>query len=205
MQERVIDCIAEHASTLARAGDSRLVQLFSDAQCEEGMFHAIEQEADMTRAEADKLATMPPEEAMRELQLLANGDPKWQSVDPVQAVAAMRQLADLERECAKALGASDAEYREWLTRLRDAQKTNPFAEMVLPAFFERAVDRTQAMTVRSAMVAAGLAVMQNGTGALQSHPDPATGQPFVYTQTADGFQLQSGKQFNGQPLTLSFK
>jgi hypothetical protein len=55
------------------------------------------------------------------------------------------------------------------------------------------------------MVVAGFAVMQNGTEALQSHPDPVTGQPFVYTETADGFELQSGYQFKGAPLKLSFK
>ena len=70
---------------------------------------------------------------------------------------------------------------------------------------EKAVIRTQAMTVTSAMAAAGLAVMQSGPDALQSHPDPSTGQPFAYTQTADGFELQSSFQFQEKPVKLSFR
>jgi hypothetical protein len=204
IQSRVIDAVTEHASMLAGVGDSRLVQLFNDAHYEEGLYRAIEQEADMGSAEADKLATMPPEEVTRELKGLAGNDSESQSVDTVQVIAAMRQVADLEREYTKALGSSDAEYREWLARLESIRKTNPMAQMFLPVI-EQTVDRTQATTVRSAMVVAGFAVMQNGTEALQSHPDPVTGQPFVYTETADGFELQSGYQFKGAPLKLSFK
>jgi hypothetical protein len=206
IQGLVIDVVTAHASILAGAGDTRLVQLFSDAQHEDGLFRAIEQEADWNRASADKLAAMPPEEAMRTLKTLVGDDSDLQSMDPQQVIAAIRQVADLEREYTKVLGTSDAEYHEWLAQLEAARKTNPFVERFLPAI-EKVADRTQAVTVRSAMVVAGLAVMQNGTEALQSHPDPATGQPFVYTKTADGFQLQSNSsyQWSGQPLTLSFK
>ena len=55
------------------------------------------------------------------------------------------------------------------------------------------------------MAAAGLAVIQDGPDALSSHPDPSTGQPFTYTQTDDGFALESTFQLNGKSLKLSFK
>jgi hypothetical protein len=55
------------------------------------------------------------------------------------------------------------------------------------------------------MAAAGLAVMQDGPDALASYPDPATGQPFTYTQTDDGFVLESGFQLKGKTAQLSFK
>jgi hypothetical protein len=55
------------------------------------------------------------------------------------------------------------------------------------------------------MVVAALAVAQDGPSELQSHLDPSTGQPFVYTETADGFDLQSGFQTNGVPLKMQFK
>ena len=61
------------------------------------------------------------------------------------------------------------------------------------------------MTVRSAMAAAGLAVMQDGPDTLQSHLDPSTGKPFVYKQTPDGYDLESSFQFKGKSLKLSFK
>jgi hypothetical protein len=200
----VIDTVTAHASILAGADNSRLVQLLSDAQHEEGLYRAIEEEANLMSAEADKLAAMPPEQPMREPNGEAGGDSGSHSMDLVQVIAAMRQAADLEREYTKVLGASDAEYREWLARLEAARKTNQFIDNALPVI-EKAADQTQAVTVKSAMITAGLAVMQSGPDALQSHLDPFTGQPFVYTKTDGGFQLQSSYQFKGAPLTLSFK
>jgi hypothetical protein len=55
------------------------------------------------------------------------------------------------------------------------------------------------------MAVAGLAVMQDGTDALPSHPDPTTGQPFTYKQTSDGFELESSFQVAEKSLKLSFK
>ena len=55
------------------------------------------------------------------------------------------------------------------------------------------------------MATAGLAVLQDGPAALQTNPDPSTGQPFAYTQTADGFELQSSFQLSGKPVKLLFK
>ena len=48
IQGAVIDSVAEHASILLSAGDTRLVELFNDANYDEGLRRAIEQEADMT-------------------------------------------------------------------------------------------------------------------------------------------------------------
>jgi hypothetical protein len=91
-----------------------------------------------------------------------------------------------------------------MNNLDAIRKTNPYIDALFsPA--EGAVIRTQAMTVRSAMAAAGLAVTQDGPDALQSHPDPTTGQPFAYKQTPDGFALESSFQFAQKPLSLSFK
>jgi len=54
-------------------------------------------------------------------------------------------------------------------------------------------------------VVAGLAVAENGTEALAAHPDPASGKPFVYTKTDDGFELQSSFVFNDEPYKIRFK
>ena len=207
IQGMVIDSVAEHASRLAGAGDTRLVELFSDANYDEGLRHAIEQETDIAACEADRLATEPPEKVahvLEELGSFADGTPRFQSLEPAEAIADLRQAIELQRQFAKAQALPEADYREWLASLEAIRKTNPFADLLLSPM-EIEVNRTKAMTVRSAMAAAGLAVMQNGTDALQSHPDPATGQPFAYTQTADGFELESGFQFQEKPVKLSFK
>ncbi len=204
IQGLAIDFITELADTLAGTGDTRLTQLFDDTHYDESLSRAIGVDADMLDREADKWAVMPPEELARELKQLGDDNTAFQSMEPAHVVAEMRQATELERELANALLLSEAEYRDALARVLAAEKTNPFAEMFL-SNEDRLVDKTQAMTVRSAMTAAGLTVMQSGPGVLQSHLDPTTGRPFTYTQTTEGFELQSNYQVNGQPLKLQFK
>ena len=144
---------------------------------------------------------------MFELGQLVGSD-EWplliQLLGPLRAIADLRQASELQREYSQARELPEAEYRAWLTSLQAAETTNPFVEYFVTNLAP-AVDKTQAMTVRSAMAAAGLAVMQSGPDALQSHSDPTTGQPFTYTPTSDGFELQSGYQFKGEPVKLRFK
>ena len=206
IQGLVIDAVTGQASTLAKAREARLDQLFTDARSEEGLYRAIKQEAGKLSASANQLAATPRAELMRELKELAHENSGLESIDPDQAIGQIGQAADLAKQHAQMLGASDAEYREWLASVQAARKTNPLAELFLSPL-DQVTELTRAFMVRSAMAAAGLAVICDGTGALQSHVDPATGQPFVYTETADGFDLQSNSscQINGKPLKLSFK
>jgi hypothetical protein len=205
IQGMVIDSTTEHASMLVSAGDTRLVELFHDTNYDEGLRRAFEQEADMVTREADRLATMPPEEAMRELiRICDDSNPQIQSMGLGQAIADLRQVEELQRQYAQALELTEAEYRNWLTSLDEAGKTNPFVAVFVTSL-GGAVDKTQAITVRSAMAVAGLAVIQDGPDALQLHPDPTTGQPFAYTQTANGFALESSSPFLGKSMKLTFK
>ena len=196
----VIDSLAANASVLAIANDPRLAELFNESNYNQGLRHAIEQEADIQDREIDRLAALPPEEAVR--RLMSQGE-----ISPTglaQYFAMVRQAAELQRQYAQTLELPEAEYRAWLADQTAVRKTNPFVDSLLSAF-ENAVAKTQAMTVRNAMAAAGLAVMRDGPDALQSHPDPTTGQPFVYKKTADGFELESNFQVLDKSLKLSFK
>jgi hypothetical protein len=207
IQGLVVHSVAENASLLASADDTRLVELLSDANYDEGLRRAFEQEADSTAREADKAASLPPEEAIVELEKFFGpyaSDSELGRMDPVQMIACLRQAADLQRQYAQALEMPDAEYQAWLASLQAASNTNPIVGMEVSSL-RPAVDKTQAMTVNSAMAVAGLAVTQDGTDALQLHPDPTTGQPFAYQQTADGFELESSFQVAGKSLKLSFK
>jgi hypothetical protein len=207
IQGMVIESATAHASVLVGAGDTRLVEQLIDRNYDEGLGRAFEQDADTLTREADRLAALPPEEVKHQLEALESftSDPsRFQSLEPAQVIADIRQAADLRRQYAQALDLPEAEYRAWLTTLDEAGKVNPFVE-VLVTPFGKAVDKTQTMTVMSAMAVAGLAVMQDGPDALQSHPDPSTGQPFAYARTADGFELQSSFQFLEKPMKLTFK
>ena len=121
----------------------------------------------------------------------------------IDIVAAGRQVSDLEREYAQVLGATDAEYHAFLDKVHAAEATNPLLKMVWPAT-EAIEDKTRAMIVQRAMTVAGLAVAQEGPGALAGYADPATGQPFQYQATPTGFELQSAYQQKGKPMALTF-
>ena len=209
IQSTVMDSVAEHASVLLRSGDTRLADLFQGLllgdNYNEGLRNAFEQEAEVHAREADRLAALPPEEAMHELTQIVDGfNPPIQLPEAAQALADFRQAAELQGQYAQAVGLPDAEYRAWQSSVEEAGKTNPFIDSLVTGF-GRTVDKTQAMTVKTAMAEAGLAVLQDGPGALQTNPDPSTGQPFTYTQTADGFELQSSFQLSGKPVKLLFK
>ena len=126
-------------------------------------------------------------------------------MDDKQLVECIRQIHKWQVEYLKALQLPEPKYQEWLARLHEAEKTNPLLESFI-AGSASAVAKTQYATIRNAMVAAGLAVVREGEDALRTHPDPSTGEPFIYTQTADGFELQSGYQStNGPTLKMQFK
>ena len=202
IQQTVIDFATMQASTLA--GDSRLVQLLNGFNYDEELRRVIDQDAGMSDRTAAAIATMSPEEIKQMVDAFQSSGVQLPPMEPTQMSAYIRQKADLQRQYAQTLALPEADYHEWLTSLDAIRKTNPFAEQFL-SNIEVILTKTQAMAVYSAMAAAGLVVMQGGPGALQSHLDPSTGRPFTYTQTADGFDLESSFQFRGKSLTLSFK
>jgi hypothetical protein len=105
-----------------------------------------------------------------------------QSLEPEKAIAQMREAASLYREFLGAVQLSEDEYLGWLTSVRKTMDENLFGFSP-----ESYVEIRQRTLVRASMLAAGLAVVREGVGALESYRDLATGQLFTYTQTADEF------------------
>lgn len=201
IQWLALDFTAQHASTLVGGGDTRLFRLFEDSSFDEQLSRALANEADFSKSQMEKLAATTPDEARRALSEMPA---QAQSIDPNQVIPYLRQAKELQLEYVRALQLPEAEYRECLTRLHAAEKTNPLVGIFVSAY-ESVVDKTRAMTVRTAMVTAGLAVTRDGQEALQSHVDPSTGQPFAYVETDEGFELQSSYEVNGSPIKLQFK
>jgi hypothetical protein len=56
---------------------------------------------------------------------------------------------------------------------------------------------------RRALLHAAVAVQRDGAKELPRVPDPSNGQPFSYTQSANGFALESALKENGKPISLS--
>jgi len=56
---------------------------------------------------------------------------------------------------------------------------------------------------RRALLHAAVAVQRGGAKELSRYPDPSNGRPFSYTQSANGFVLESSLKENGKPISLS--
>jgi hypothetical protein len=156
---------------------------------------------------AAKLASLPAAEADKKLTAFTSrmGGETAVNVDPPDAITWFKQTADSIRELARVLTSSSAEdYEAWLQSSTELQESNPMARILLPSY-DSYLDKMQRAAIKRQMMVTALAVVREGADALQSHPDPTTGQSFIYTETADGFELQSGYQTNGIPLKMQFK
>ena len=202
IQGLVMDYLCANAPALPPDAALRMVRLFEDGQYEESVYRGFETEAEIVDRLASRLASVPPNQLDKEIQAMFEmGLPE---MDPTQVAAALREVAAMERAYVQTLNGTEAQYQAWLEKISAAEQTNPFLRLLLPAH-EAVVDKTRAVIVRRAMMAAGLALLQDGPNALLNHPDPASGRPFVYRLTSQGFELESVHPWKGQPVTMSFR
>jgi hypothetical protein len=220
--------IAENAWKFSNSDTTRLIRALNDPQYEEDLYRAIEQEADLNSSQrkgnqlppdffiGDTLTLNSPQRKGDQLPSGVNpelihagpeGQPMVAVENPLPSGVTpemIRQTADFVREFATVLAQPDAQYQQWLSRVQAAQESNPYLKEILPTM-QNVVDKARAGVVTRTMTLAGLAVLQSGQESLLSYPDPSTGQPFQYQETADGFQLQSVYQIKGQPVTMTFR
>jgi hypothetical protein len=199
--------VASNLSSLHGVDGQRLAAAITDPVYTQTPSRAMNQEANMVARLGDWLASLSPEEFETNLAGFGlEGMVPAPKITSAAAQDALHQIAALEREMARVLAAgSESEYQTLLRNADELQQSNPLGKLFLPAVFGPFLDKVQRAAITREMLITALAVVQTGTDALQSHPDPATSQPFIYTETADGFELQSGYQTNGIPLKMQFK
>jgi hypothetical protein len=206
LQNMASSYIAQNVGLFAGTDSQRLVAAFRDPAYEETPSRVEEQEADVANRLAAKLTAMSEVELKKELSKLESFTPPNASeLDQAATLVALKQIADSDRELAKALASSsEDEYKAWLQHLTELKTSNPLANAFLGGD-EVFVDKVRQAEVNREMIVAGLAVAENGPEALSTHPDSSSGQPFVYTETPDGFELRSTYQMSGKPMTMQFK
>jgi hypothetical protein len=186
------------------ADGQRLARVLNDSIYEQALSRSMDEEAGMHEHEAASLAALPAAEFEKEISSLESD---WgRKIEQATIVSAMQQIADFYRALGKALASgSEAEYERLQETSAELERSDPIARIFLSAW-DRIVDKAQRAAITREMVIAALTIVEAGTDTLPSHPDHATGKPFVYTETADGFELQSGYQLtNGVPLKMQFK
>jgi hypothetical protein len=132
----------------------------------------------------------------------AEGDAQKQLIQDPVSQPKIEQARQAEMEFPKMLQATDAEFELWMDGIKNASADNPFL-MVMDVF--RSVrNRLREATIERTMLGAGIDVMQNGPAQVGAFMEPGSQTPFIYRQTADGFELQSRAQFKGKPIILHF-
>ena len=199
--------VETHLDSFQKAAGQRLLVAFSDAFYEEEPSVAMEQTAGVSDRLVAKLASLPADEfdnQISEYHSLYSSEP-LPKMDRTAVLTSLQQVADTEHDLARVLGSGSwDEYQNWAQRQIELENSNPLVKEFLGAY-DNFVNRVQREAVTREMMVAALAVAQDGPTALQSYPDPSTGQPFDYTETADGFELQSTYKTNGVPLKMQFK
>jgi hypothetical protein len=184
--------LAQNAGGITAASESDLAYIISTAAAEQSFRDGVNGEAAMLQAMLDEYFN-PATRAQAE-PYLANS----------KAVSDMQWLERTEQELAGTLQQPETQFQQWLTQKQAEAASKPVAAPVITLLGNvRHIEQMSA--VDNAMFAAGMAVEQNNQGQYQSIADPATGQPFTYTQTANGFQLGSALlQRPGKPMSMSF-
>jgi hypothetical protein len=199
IESRVMDYLATRASALPGDVAARLGQLFEDGKYEESFFRALESEANLTSQLGGQYVAQ-----IDKAQQQRQGDDQISSMAREQGVAMVRQAAEWEREYVQALSLPDVQYQAWLDKLHTAQQANPLLSALWPSL-DNVLEKTRITVIKRTMISAGLAVIQDELDALQNHLDPASGKPFVYEATGDGFQLESTCKSNDKPVVMSFQ
>jgi len=126
------------------------------------------------------------------------------NLSPAQVVSQFQWIEQTEEELGGTLQEPDAEFQQWWAAKQAEAASMPLAASALQAIATSRA-RAQSVVVQNLMVQAGLALEQGGQAQFQAITDPTTGQPFTYTQTANGFTITSSfKSSNGKPVTLDF-
>jgi hypothetical protein len=204
MQHLVMSSIAPNLSSFGDFDRQRLAAALGNPAYDEAPHLAMEQELDMLENFATKLTS--PAELEKVLTEVYDG----RSIPEVNRDAALMwatQLTEFERDAVVALASPWSKESEALQRRYEELEAHGHGtgiQWLLPDY-DLLLRMTRLTALERAMVVAALSVVQGGSAALQNYPDPATGNPFTYTETSDGFELQSVYEANGRPVHLKFK
>lgn len=136
-------------------------------------------------------APLVPEDAAADLNYI---------LDPAAAMQSVRDAFKTNEALAQVLSEPPAQFQQWINQVYAG---SPGPKSVASGAAYGLATAEQDM-VEAAMFEAGMALEQGDQAQFQSITDPATGAPFVYTQTDSGFQLRSNVQGIYDPSTVGF-
>lgn len=216
MNASATDFLNINARSLDANATAQLSEMLRDNSYPADLARAMQGEIGSVLAQADDMQQKSSDDVMKLFASLksggdsANADAQISQLramgydDPSKVAQSLRDAAQLEQQLIPVLGASDAQFNAVFQQVMAQVNSNPFGKMLLPSL-DSVHNRILGTQVQNAMLGVGLAIIQNGPGQIGAFTDPATGNVFTYTPTADGgFQLTSTFQMKGKPVTMTF-
>jgi hypothetical protein len=200
--------LAQNAAGITNAAAADLAYITSPATTEQLFQNGMNANAAILQAELDEYANpatrSQAEPLFNNWSNFKNGKVVVERINPAEGVSEMEWLEQTEQAFATTLTEPEPQFQQWWTQKLAEAASMPTTSIALR---KMALTRPQveASITENAMLAAGMALEQGDQAQFQSILDPATGQPFTYTQTATGFQLGSASLIGpGKPVSLSF-
>ena len=193
-----VKVLAQNAGLINGAAAPDLADILSAATAEKSFQAGLNNEASAMQALVDAYAD-PATRSGSYIQRWAGAG----SISAEELVSKMEWMVQTDQALATRLMEPDAQFQQWWTQKAAEAAAMPLVSVALPAL-EKVRTQSQALMAQNAMLDAGIALEQNDQTQFQSINDPASGKPFTYTQTANGFQLGSALQYHQKPVTLSF-
>jgi hypothetical protein len=200
IQSNAIFLLAKNAGDITSAASSDLAYIISPSATEQSFQNTMNVNASILQALLDEY-TNPATQSQAEQTLREFDSGSLPALTPVEIVTALTWDIQTQRALASAVTEPEAQFQQWWSQTLAGGSSVPDANT---SGLKNIVSGLQASQVESAMLEAGLALEQNNQAQFQSINDPSTGRPFIYTQTANGFQLGSPQMSGGAPVTLSF-
>ena len=197
-----LDMVSQSAGAFSAAANADIAYLTDTSQVSAAFATAMNGESGMLQHLLDRYRDPSTRgEVIANFQL--NG------VTEEQLAEVMAKQQQIDKAISGTLLQPDAEFHAWAAGIQaqESNGANPLeATLISESLSAMAGIRSHARQdlVERTMVVAGFAILADDWGQFRSIIDPSTGKPFIYTTTANGFDLSSPILTGKKPLALSF-
>lgn len=199
-----LDLLREYVGAIPKDGSANVAALTKATRPADAFARGMEGEAELMNGLFETIMKSPDRDLLLK-QAGASGDSFDQlfEKDDLRLKAQLEWNAKIALESKDALSRTDQQFQTWFVSVAQRTAVQPIIEQFFP-ILNAAYARARTAQIQGQMVAAALDISQSGPAAVGAFRDPATGAPFVYTETADGFMLSSTFLQQGKPVTMTF-
>jgi hypothetical protein len=203
LHQSALPLLAQNAAAITAAAGPDLADIIGPGAAAQAFQTGMNGEASILQALMDQYADPATRSQAESVLGMAFTNGNGPAVTPQQMTSGLEWIKQTEEALAPTLTEPQPQFQQWWTQKLTESASMPGAGVMMPGLLN-ARTAAQATLVEDAMLQAGMALEQNDQTQFESILDPSTGQPFIYTQTTNGFQLGSPLKYRSKPVTLSF-